>query len=162
MPKLLIIYSTLKHRNIEFLKANRKYNERCDANKKELKQKNAGLKVRLAVVEKSSVVVDGQLQNDKKAILEILPEVSADNDSIVDQFKQYVPICKVNDMVSEVLPEVNTKLSAKRKMDKSLNKAYKKSVKIIVDLKLSLSTGNDISVSLSIEKVDTKATYYVT
>uniref|UniRef100_U9TD07 Uncharacterized protein n=1 Tax=Rhizophagus irregularis (strain DAOM 181602 / DAOM 197198 / MUCL 43194) TaxID=747089 RepID=U9TD07_RHIID len=146
-------------KNIEFLKANRKYNERCDANKKELKQKNAGLKVRLAVVEKSSVVVDGQLQNDKKAILEILPEVSADNDSIVDQFKQYVPICKVNDMVSEVLPEVNTKLSAKRKMDKSLNKAYKKSV---IDLKLSLSTGNDISVSLSIEKVDTKATYYVT
>ncbi|PKC00506.1 hypothetical protein RhiirA5_428085 [Rhizophagus irregularis] len=123
-----LVYSTLKHRNIEFLKANREYNERCDANEKELKQKNAGLKVRLAVVKKSSVIVDGQPQNNKKAILEILPEVSADNDSIVDQFKQYTSICKVNNMVSEVLPEVNTKLPAERKIDKSLNETYKKSV----------------------------------
>ncbi|PKK56401.1 hypothetical protein RhiirC2_800102 [Rhizophagus irregularis] len=111
MPKLLIQIGNIT---------------RCNANEKELKQKNARLKVRLAVVEKSSVVVDGQPQNDKKAILEILPEVSANNDSIVNQFKQYTPICKVNDMVSEVLPEVNTK--AERKMDKYLNEAYKKSV----------------------------------
>ena len=58
----------------------------------------------------------------------MLPEVSADNSSVVDQLKQHMPICKANDVVSEVLLKVNTKLSKKREMDKFLNKVHKKSV----------------------------------
>ncbi|CAG8775541.1 24075_t:CDS:1, partial [Racocetra persica] len=43
--------------------------------------------------------VDEQSQNDKEAILEILSEVLAVNDFIV-QPKQHVPICKKNDNLS--------------------------------------------------------------
>ncbi|CAG8548399.1 13054_t:CDS:2, partial [Dentiscutata heterogama] len=65
------------------LRANGEYNERRDVKIKKLEQKNAELEARLAVVEKSSVAVDGQSQNDKEAILEKFPEVFADDDSVV-------------------------------------------------------------------------------
>ncbi|CAG8753615.1 9543_t:CDS:2, partial [Dentiscutata erythropus] len=80
----------------------------------------------LAVVEQSSVAVDGQPQNDsrsedanasKEAILEILPEVSADDDFIVDQLKQHAPVCKANDVVSEVLPEGNDRNNIESSVD---------------------------------------------
>ncbi|CAG8785945.1 10324_t:CDS:2, partial [Acaulospora morrowiae] len=76
-----------------------------------IEENNKELKARLAVVEQSSVIVDEQPQNDssKEAMLEMLPEVSVDDDSVVDQLKQHVPIYKANDVVSEVLPEVNSK-----------------------------------------------------
>ncbi|CAG8450887.1 14140_t:CDS:2 [Acaulospora morrowiae] len=96
------------------------------------------LEARLSVVEQSSVAVDEQPQNDpqsedanasKETILEILPELSADDDdSVVDLLKQHAPVCKANDAVSEVLPEVNSKSSEDREMDKFLNEAHKKSV----------------------------------
>ncbi|CAG8604829.1 12785_t:CDS:2 [Acaulospora morrowiae] len=91
----------------------------------------------IVVVEQSSVAVDRQLQDDsqredanifKEAILEILPEVFANNDSIVDQLKQHVPVCKANYVISEVLPEVNSKLLEKREMNKFLNEAHKKNI----------------------------------
>src|SRR5687767_14542602 len=69
----------LKRMNVEVLRANGEYNERRDAKEKKLEQKNAELEARLAVVEKNSVVVDGQPQNDKEAIPEMLPELSAPN-----------------------------------------------------------------------------------
>ncbi|CAG8616847.1 473_t:CDS:1, partial [Acaulospora morrowiae] len=72
------------------------------------------LEARLVVVKQSSVAVNGQPS--KEAILEILPEVSADDDSIADQLKQHV------------LPEVNSKSPEEREMDKFLNEAYKKSI----------------------------------
>ncbi|CAG8816912.1 332_t:CDS:2 [Gigaspora margarita] len=71
----------LKRRNAEFLRANREYNEKRDAKIKKLEQKNAELEARLAVVEKSYVVVAGQPQNDKEAISEVLPEISAPNNN---------------------------------------------------------------------------------
>ncbi|CAG8696803.1 6432_t:CDS:1, partial [Ambispora leptoticha] len=85
-------------------------NVKCDVRVKELEQKNKELEARLAVVEYSSVTMDGQLQNDswsedanasKKDIPEILPEISADDDSIVDQLKQYALVYKANDVISE-------------------------------------------------------------
>ncbi|CAG8728692.1 16327_t:CDS:2, partial [Acaulospora colombiana] len=62
----------------------------------------------------------------KKAILEILPEASADDDSVVDQLEQHAPVCKANDVISEVLSEVNFKSPEEREMDKFLNEAHKK------------------------------------
>ncbi|PKC13296.1 hypothetical protein RhiirA5_410767 [Rhizophagus irregularis] len=49
-------------------------NSRLDARVEELEQKNTELEARLAIVEQSSLGVVGQLQNDKEAILEVLPE----------------------------------------------------------------------------------------
>ncbi|CAG8594613.1 12684_t:CDS:2, partial [Acaulospora morrowiae] len=101
------------------------------------RQKNKELEAKLAVVKQSSVAVNRQPQNDsrsedtntsKEVILEILPEVSADDDSVVDQLKQHAPVCKANDVVSEVLPEVNSKSPEEREMDKFLNEAHKKNV----------------------------------
>ena len=54
----------LKRRNAEFLRANEEYNSRRDAKVKKLE-------ARLAIVE----------QNDKEAIPEVLPEISAPNNS---------------------------------------------------------------------------------
>ncbi|CAG8642110.1 11394_t:CDS:1, partial [Funneliformis caledonium] len=42
------------------------------------------LEAKLVVVEKSSVVIDKQLQNNKEAILEGLSEISADDDFVID------------------------------------------------------------------------------
>ena len=42
-----------KHRNTEFLKANKEYNKRCDTKVKKLEQKNAELEARLVIVEQS-------------------------------------------------------------------------------------------------------------
>ncbi|CAG8697234.1 4665_t:CDS:1, partial [Ambispora gerdemannii] len=64
----------LKYRNIEFLRTNKKYNKRHDVKIKKLKQKNAKLKIRLAVMKKSFMIMDEQSQNDKEAILEMLSE----------------------------------------------------------------------------------------
>ncbi|CAG8648289.1 9423_t:CDS:2, partial [Funneliformis mosseae] len=107
--------------------------------------------------------VDGQPQNDKEVISEVLPEISADDDSVVDQFKQHAPVCKANDVILEVLPEVNSKLSEKREIGEFLNEADKKRLqhsklsrnkKIVTigndqDLKLSLSTDNYITCTYS-------------
>ncbi|CAG8484772.1 4259_t:CDS:2 [Ambispora gerdemannii] len=123
----------LKSENVK-LKQIIEENVKCDIRVEELEQKNKELEARLSVVEQSSVVVDGQPQNDsrsedanasKEAILEILPEVSAD---VVDQLKKHAPVCKANDVVSEVLPEVNSKLLEEREMDKFLNETHKKNV----------------------------------
>jgi len=72
------------------------------------------------------VAVDGQSQNDKEAIPEVT--ISTVDVSVVDQLKQHVPVCKANDVVSEVLSEVNSKSPEEREMDKFLNEAHKKSV----------------------------------
>ncbi|CAG8621243.1 14344_t:CDS:2, partial [Acaulospora morrowiae] len=66
--------------------------------------------------------------DDLEAILEILPEVSADDYSVVGQLEQHAPVYKVNDVVSEVLSEVNFKLPEEREMGKLLNEAHKESV----------------------------------
>ena len=58
----------LKRRNVEFLRANEEYNERRDAKVKKLE-------ARLAIVE----------QNDKEAIPEVLPEISAPNNNAVNK-----------------------------------------------------------------------------
>src|SRR2546421_4547195 len=57
----------LKRRNIKFLKANEEYNKRHDAKVKKLEQKNTELEAMLAIVEQSSVVVNGQPQNDNSS-----------------------------------------------------------------------------------------------
>ena len=49
----------LKHRNVKALRANDEYNERRNVKIKKLKQKNAELEARLAIMEKNSVIVDG-------------------------------------------------------------------------------------------------------
>ncbi|CAG8839910.1 32648_t:CDS:2, partial [Gigaspora margarita] len=94
----------LKRRNADFLIVNREYNEKRDAKVKKLEQKNAELEARLAVVEKSYVVVGGQPQNDKEAISEMLPEISAPNNN------------------------ADIKSSKDQKMDTFLDDAHKKSV----------------------------------
>src|SRR5688572_29852036 len=48
-------------------------NAKRDVRVEELEQKNTELEARLAIVEQNSVAVDGQSQNDKEAILEMLP-----------------------------------------------------------------------------------------
>ncbi|RIA79591.1 hypothetical protein C1645_840322 [Glomus cerebriforme] len=70
----------LKCRNTEVLRANGEYNERHDIKIKKLEQNNAELEVRLAVVEQS-VAMNGQPQNDKEVISEILPEISTPNNN---------------------------------------------------------------------------------
>ncbi|PKK60426.1 hypothetical protein RhiirC2_793328 [Rhizophagus irregularis] len=47
----------LKHRNIKFLKANKKYNERNDDKIKKLKQKNLELKIKLVFGIKYGIVL---------------------------------------------------------------------------------------------------------
>ncbi|RGB22483.1 hypothetical protein C1646_776017 [Rhizophagus diaphanus] len=71
----------LKRRDIEVLRANEEYNERRDVKIKKLEQKDAELEARLAVVERSSVAVNGQPQNYKEAIPEVLPEISTPNNN---------------------------------------------------------------------------------
>ena len=44
----------LKRRNIEFLRANEKYNKRRDARVKKLEQKNTELEARLVIVNRRS------------------------------------------------------------------------------------------------------------
>ena len=82
-------------------------NAKRDVRVKELEQKNTELEARLAIVEQSSVAVNGQSQNDKEAIPEVT--ISTVDVSVVDQLKQHVPVCKANDVVSEVLSEINSK-----------------------------------------------------
>src|SRR4051794_6827298 len=77
---------------------------RRDAKEKKLEQKNVELEARLAVVEKSSVVVDGQPQNDKEVILEVLLGILASNNN------------------------VNIKSSEDKKMDSFLDEVDKKKV----------------------------------
>ncbi|CAG8619983.1 10263_t:CDS:2, partial [Dentiscutata heterogama] len=95
----------------------------------ELEQKNTELEARLAVVKQSSVVVNRQPQNNEKVILEMLPEVFTNNNSIVDQLKQH-------DVTPDLSPDTET----------------------LVDSKLSLSIDNNISALSSIEKVVSKET----
>ncbi|CAG8801513.1 10589_t:CDS:1, partial [Racocetra fulgida] len=93
------------------------------------------------------LAADRQLQNDKEVILEMLPEVSAVNDSIV-QPKQHVLICKKNNnpsnnstsnfnsVIDQPIHKVirvpnnnaNIKLVKKRETDTFLDKVYKKRV----------------------------------
>ena len=51
-------------------------NARRDVRVEELVQKNRELEARLAILEQSSLVVGEQPQNDKEAIVEVLPEVT--------------------------------------------------------------------------------------
>ena len=51
-------------------------NARRDVRVEELEQKNRELEARLAILEQSSLVVGEQPQNDKEAIVEVLPEVT--------------------------------------------------------------------------------------
>ncbi|CAG8803196.1 44291_t:CDS:10, partial [Gigaspora margarita] len=71
-------------------------NVKRDVENTELKSRVGELEARLAIMEHSSVAVNRQSQNDKEAILEILSEVSAVDNSVV-QPKQHVPVCKEND-----------------------------------------------------------------
>src|SRR6266542_2186866 len=54
----------LKHRNVEFLRANEKYNERHDVKVKKLEQKNTEFEARLTIVEQASLLVKEQSYND--------------------------------------------------------------------------------------------------
>ena len=55
----------LKRRNIEFLRANKEYNERRDAKVNKLEQKNKELETRLVIVEQASLPVEQrQMLND--------------------------------------------------------------------------------------------------
>ncbi|RGB22775.1 hypothetical protein C1646_775566 [Rhizophagus diaphanus] len=94
----------LKRMRTKVLRANGEHNERRDVEIKKLKQKNAELEARLAIVEKNYVVVDGQLQNDKKAISEVLPKISSPNNN------------------------VDIKSSEDKKMDSFLDEVHKKKV----------------------------------
>jgi hypothetical protein len=51
-------------------------NARRDIRVEELEQKNTELEVRLAILEQSFLVVGEQPQNDKEAIVKVLPEVT--------------------------------------------------------------------------------------
>ena len=54
-------------------------NARRDVRVEELEQKNRELEARLAILEQSSLVVGEQPQNDKEAIVKVLPEVTVSN-----------------------------------------------------------------------------------
>ncbi|CAB5306761.1 unnamed protein product [Rhizophagus irregularis] len=64
-------------------------NARRDVRVEELEQKNTELEARFAILEQSSLVVSEQPQNDKEAIVEVLPEVTVSNvdlsNTVVDQ-----------------------------------------------------------------------------
>lgn len=88
--------------------------------RKVLKQKNTELEARLAILEQGVTSVTGQP--------EMVSAIDV-SDSVVDQLKQHTPVCKANDVVSEVLPEVNSKSSKEREMDKFLDGTHKKGEK---------------------------------
>ncbi|PKC54400.1 hypothetical protein RhiirA1_403648 [Rhizophagus irregularis] len=121
-----------KRKNTEFLKANKKYNERYDA-------ENAKLRVRIKEMESEfgdriTKVEQNQLQNDNSVTKQLpmvahyekplvdkemdislpeepTPEVSPTN--IPDsQFEQCKPVCKINNAVSKV--PVSSKISEER------------------------------------------------
>ncbi|GBC08130.1 hypothetical protein RclHR1_07920005 [Rhizophagus clarus] len=121
----------LKHKNVKTLRTSEEYNERRDVKIQKLEQKNAELEARLAVVEQSSVAVNGQSQNDKEVIPEVLPEVLTVDGSIV-QLKHCKTDCKINDAVPEVATKgnvsTNSKSSEEREMDKFLDEAHKKGI----------------------------------
>ncbi|RIA92774.1 hypothetical protein C1645_763998 [Glomus cerebriforme] len=64
-------------------------NARRDVRVEELEQKNTEFEARLAILEQSSLVVGEQPQNDKEAIVEVLPEVTVSNidlsNTVIDQ-----------------------------------------------------------------------------
>ena len=64
-------------------------NAKREVRVEELEQKNRELEARLAILEQSSLVVGEQPQNDKEAIVEVLPEVTVSNidlsNTIIDQ-----------------------------------------------------------------------------
>ncbi|CAB5208737.1 hypothetical protein RhiirA5_481253 [Rhizophagus irregularis] len=116
LKEKLLRFAEVKAENAK-LKQIIEKNARRDAKVEELEQKNAEHEARFAIVEQSSVAVDGQSQNDKEVT------ISTVDVSVVDQLKQHVPVCKANDVVSEVLSEVNFKSPEEREMDKFLNEA---------------------------------------
>ncbi|CAG8630589.1 3031_t:CDS:1, partial [Paraglomus brasilianum] len=98
IPELEKKFAEIKSENVK-LKQIIEENVKRDVRVEELEQKNKELEARLAVVEQSSVVVDGQTQNDsrsedanasKEAILEMLPEISADDDSSSSNMRLFV------------------------------------------------------------------------
>jgi hypothetical protein len=89
-------------------------NVRRDVRVEELEQKNRELEARLAILEQSSLVGE-QPQNDKEAIVEVLPEVTVSNidlsNTIIDQRNS-----------------VDTKTSEEMEMDAFLVEVNKKSI----------------------------------
>ena len=63
-------------------------NARRDVRVEELEQKNRELEARLAILEQSSLVVGEQPQNDKEAIVEVLPEVTVSNIDLSNTYIQ--------------------------------------------------------------------------
>ncbi|PKK60663.1 hypothetical protein RhiirC2_792988, partial [Rhizophagus irregularis] len=147
-------------------------NAKHDVRVKELEQKNTELEARLAIVEQSSVAVDGQSKNDKEAIakqsapssciysnVEIKVEVestekcfaedsSSDNNSIPDYSQekqdQSLPSC-VSDQKSLMDREIDT----------FLDDAHKKSVSDGISLlKVLPSAENNLTVSSGNDKIE--------
>jgi hypothetical protein len=90
-------------------------NARRDVRVEELEQKNRELEARLAILEQSSLVVGEQPQNDKEAIVEVLPEVTVSN---ID----------LSNTVIDQRNNVDTKTSEEMEMDAFLVEVNKKSI----------------------------------
>jgi hypothetical protein len=71
-------------------------------------------------VEQGDASVTGPPENEFTEV-NTISAVDVSN-SVVDQPKQHTPVCKANDVVSEVLPEVNSKSSE----DAFLDDAHRK------------------------------------
>ncbi|GBC04231.1 hypothetical protein RclHR1_05580016 [Rhizophagus clarus] len=90
-------------------------NARRDVRVEELEQKNTELEARIAILEQSSLVVGEQPQNDKEAIVEVLPEVTVSN---ID----------LSNTVIDQRNNVDTKTSEEMEMDAFLVEVNKKSI----------------------------------
>ena len=90
-------------------------NAKRDVRVEELEQKNRELEARLAILEQSSLVVGEQPQNDKEAIVEVLPEVTVSN---ID----------LSNTVIDQRNNVDTKTSEEMEMDAFLVEVNKKSI----------------------------------
>src|SRR2546423_9385829 len=131
IPELEKKFTEIKSENMK-LKQIIEENVKRDVRVEELEQKNKELEARLAVVEQSSVVVDGQPQNDSRsevanASKEAIPEVVSAvivPDSQVVQLEHYKPDCKINDAV----PSADSKTLEDKEIDEFLDSKHKKKV----------------------------------
>ncbi|RIA94655.1 hypothetical protein C1645_817710 [Glomus cerebriforme] len=101
-------------------------NARRDVKVMELEQKNMELEARLAVLEQSSLVVGEQPQNDKKAIVKVLPEMDAflvevNKKSIGDKIRERSaePVTLPEQVVKELTPACKLVISGNKSPVKS-------------------------------------------
>ncbi|CAB5368266.1 unnamed protein product [Rhizophagus irregularis] len=128
-------------------------NAKHDVRVKELEQKNTELEARLAIVEQSSVAVDGQSKNDKEAIV----KQSAPSSCIYSNVEIKVEVKSTEKCFAEDSSSDDNLLSipdySQGKQDQSLPSS---SLKVLpsVENNPTVSSGNDQMVSEKSEKIE--------